>query len=108
MIAELRCRTGLPLLECRRMLESATLSEYKRIGGDAGHSCRVDPVEDDPQFATVLLRATLEVDAELAGEDRKRMGFCFLFWYTKQRILRDRYGVDWRTPHELNPQFLFD
>ena len=66
MVADLRRRTGLPLLACRRMLESATLAEYKRIGGEHGHHCRVDPAEDDPQLATVLLRATLEVDAELA------------------------------------------
>jgi hypothetical protein len=108
MVAELRRRTGLPLLECRRMLESATLAEYKRIGGEYGHQDRVDPAEDDPQLATVLLRATLEADAELASEDRNLMGFCNLFWHSKQRILRERYGVEWRTPIELNPQIMFD
>jgi hypothetical protein len=101
MVAELRRRTGLPLLECRRMLQSATLAEYHRIGGGSDDHCRVDPAEDDPRFATILLRATLEADAELAGENRNRMGFAPLFWHTKQRILRDRYGVEWRTPVEL-------
>lgn len=108
MVAELRRRTGRPLLECRRMLESASLAEYKRIGSEYSHHYRVDPTEDDPQLATVLLRATLEVDAEMAGEDRNMMGFCNLFWRTKQRILRERYGVEWRTPVELNPQIIFD
>jgi hypothetical protein len=108
MVAELRRRTDLPLLECRRMLEAATLAEYKRISGQYGHDYRVDPSEDDPSFATVLLRATLEVDAELTGEDRAVMGFCHQFWHTKRRILSERYGVDWRTPVELNPQILFD
>jgi hypothetical protein len=108
MVAELRRRTGLPLLECRRILESATLAEYKQICGDHDRTCRVDPAEDDPQLATVLLRATPEVDAELARENRNMMGFCHQFWYTKQRILRERYGVVWRTPVELNPQIIFD
>jgi len=90
------------------MLESTTLAEYKRICGDYDRSIRVDPAEDDPDLATVLLRATLEVDAELAGENRNLMGFCHVFWHTKQRILRERYGVEWRTPVELNPQILFD
>jgi hypothetical protein len=90
------------------MLESATLAEYKRIGGDYGCHYRVDPAEDDPRLATVLLRATLEVEVELAGEDRTQMGFCHLFWHTKQRILWERYGVDWRTPVELNPLIIFD
>jgi hypothetical protein len=108
MVAELRRRTGLPLLECRRMLEAATLTEYKRISGECGHHYRVDPAEDDPNLATVLLRATLEVDAELEGEDRNILGFCHLLWHTKQRILRERYGVEWRTPVEWNPQIIFD
>ena len=108
MIAELRRRTALPLLECRRMLEAATLADYQRISGEYGHRYRVDPAEDDPQFATVLLRATLDVDAALAGEDRTITGFCHLSWRTKQRVLRERYGVEWRTPVELNPQIIFD
>ncbi len=108
MVAELRRRTGLPLLECRRMLVSATLAEYKQISGEYDHHYRVDPAEDDPQLATVLLRATLEVDSELAGQDRNVMGFCHLLWPTKQPILRERYGVEWRTPVEMNPEVLFD
>lgn len=108
MVAEVRRRTGLPLLECRRMLEAATLAEYKMIAGEHGHRYRIDPAEDDPQLATVLLRARLEADAELAGVDQNDMGFCHLLWHTKQHILREKYGVEWRTPAELNPQITFD
>jgi hypothetical protein len=108
MAAELSRRTGLPLPECGRMLASATLAEYKRVAGGHAPAYRVDPAEDDPQLATVLLRATLEADAELAGEDRDAMGFCHLYWHAKQRLLRHRYGVEWRTPAELNPQINFD
>ena len=68
----------------------------------------ITPAEDDPQLATVMLRATLELDAELADEDRNIMGFCHLFWHNKRRILRERYGVEWRTPVELNPQIIFE
>jgi hypothetical protein len=107
MVAELRRRTRLPVVECQRMLVSATLAEYKQICGEHAHQYQVDPSEDDPQLATHLLRATLEVDAELAAEDRNIMGFCHLFWHTKKRILRERYGVDWRTPAELN-EIVFD
>jgi hypothetical protein len=108
MVAELRRRTGLPILQCRRMLESATLAEYKQIGGEHGGHYRVDPTEDDVGLATVMLRVTLEVEAELAGEDHNRMGFCHLFWHAKQRTLRSRYGVEWRTPVELSPLMIFD
>jgi hypothetical protein len=107
MVAELRRRTGLPLHECRRMLDAATLAEYKRIAGVAGVHYPVDPAEDDPAMATVLLRATLEVEAELAGEDHTEMGFCHLRWRCKQRVLRERYGVAWSRPDQLS-SIVFD
>jgi hypothetical protein len=107
MVAELRRRTGLPLQECRRMLDAVTLAEYKHIGGDVGGRYPVDPAEDDPAMVTVLLRAALEVDAELAGEDHTEMGFCHLFWRCKQRVLRERYGVEWSRPDRLS-SIVFD
>jgi hypothetical protein len=107
MLAEIRRRTSLPLHECRRMLEAATLAEYKRIGGDYGRHFPCDPAEDDPAMATILLRATLEVEAELAGEDRTVMGFCHLLWRCKQRVLRERYGVEWSRPDQLS-SIVFD
>jgi hypothetical protein len=107
MVAELRRRTGLPLHECRRMLDAATLAEYKRLGGDYNQHFPCDQAEDDPAMATVLLRATLEVDAKLPGEDRTAMGFCHLLWGTKQRVLRDRYGIVWSRPDQLS-NIVFD
>src|SRR4051794_31247167 len=98
MVAELRRRTGLPLHECRRLLDAATLAEYKRIGGDPSRHYPCDPAEDDPAMATVMLRATLEVEAELVGEGHDQEGFCHLLWRCKQRVLRERYGVEWLRP----------
>ena len=88
------------------MLEAATLAEYQRIAGEYGHHYRVDPAENDPTLATVLLRTFLEVEVELAGQDRG-MGFCHLFWRTKKRVLREKYGVEWQSPQELN-EIVFD
>ena len=107
MVAELRSLTGLSMHECRRMLDMATLAEYKRIDRDASQHYPCDPAEDDPAMATVLLRATLEVDAELACEDHTAMGFCHLRWRCKQRVLRERYGVEWSRPDQLS-SIVFD
>lgn len=119
MIAELRRRTGLPVVECVRILKECSLDEYQLItrrtanvvhGAYSRGKLKVvlDTTEDDPRLATVMLRATLEADALLAEEDPEDLGFCHLFWRTKKRILRERYGVPWRTPAELNPDVCFD
>ena len=51
-----------------------------------------------------------EVDrqvTELIGEDGG-LGYCHLFWAEKKRILRERYGIDWKTPAERYPGVIFD
>ena len=51
MVAEIRRRTGLPLHECRRMLEAATLAGSTRNGGDYGKPRPSHPAENDPPAA---------------------------------------------------------
>ena len=36
------------------------------------------------------------------------LGYCHLFWNTKKRILREQYGIDWKTPAEEHPGIIFD
>ena len=38
----------------------------------------------------------------------KQIGYCHLFWEKKRKILKDRYGIEWRSPSELNPETDFD
>jgi hypothetical protein len=68
-----------------------------------------DPVEDDPRYAEVFARIDAEVDAALADHpQRGAMGFCHVVWGTKKRLLKNKYGIDWRSPDEMNPQVIFD
>jgi hypothetical protein len=63
-----------------------------------------DPIEDDPRYREILERADAETREELAGKERN----CYVFWKVKKRILKERHGLDWKTPAELNPTVLFD
>jgi hypothetical protein len=36
------------------------------------------------------------------------MGYCHEFWAAKKRILRRKYGIEWRSPAEMNPGTMFD
>jgi len=31
-----------------------------------------------------------------------------LFWGEKKRILKEKYGINWKTPAELNPETMYD
>ena len=36
------------------------------------------------------------------------LGYCHSYWAVKKRILKEQYGIDWRSPAELNPHILYD
>jgi len=68
-----------------------------------------DPIDDDPQFAEIL--AEVEKATEEALKDhplRGGLGFCHVYWETKKSVLKERYGIEWTTPAELNPNVIFD
>ena len=65
-----------------------------------------DPIENDPKYKEILASVDMEIELEL-GESRP-LGYCHLFWSMKKQILKDRYGIDWKSPSELNPHIDFD
>ncbi|TWU48967.1 hypothetical protein Poly51_48710 [Rubripirellula tenax] len=66
-----------------------------------------DSIERDPEIAPLIDEADKMTEEELANEKR-RMGFCHLYWRTKKRILKEEFGIDWKTPAEMNPGVMFD
>jgi len=66
-----------------------------------------DPKEDKPEYRTIFEEAEKLTQMELK-DIPKDFGFCHRYWYTKQRILKERFNVNWRTPAELNPHICYD
>lgn len=67
-----------------------------------------DPQEDDPKLKILIDAADKEADTILAIYERRGMGFCHLFWETKQQILLTKHGIKWRSPAQMNPHTRFD
>ena len=44
---------------------------------------------------------------EMLGYDGY-IGYCHDFWSAKKQILREEYGIDWKTPAERYPTIIFD
>ena len=110
MVEMVQESTGWEVAKCQRVLRSATTEEYMAAGGEGPEDDHCyDPIEGDPAFAAILLRATLEAAAEADRVTSEgEYGYCHEFWFQKQRILRKRYGVWWQSPAELNPNDEFD
>ena len=65
-----------------------------------------DPVERTPLWEEIFYEVEEECYRHLKGSPRG-MGFCFGYWAEKRGVLA-KYGIDWQTPHMMNPRVMFD
>ena len=94
-------------LQRRRLYFQRRAVAKQRLRDHSGTGRLHDPIEDDPALQPVIAEAEALADAELSGRPRGR-GFCHVFWRTKQRILRDRFGVTWFSPADMNWGVIYD
>ena len=67
---------------------------------------KFDDVERSEEWERYIYEVEKKVDAEMKGTPRG-MGFCFGYWSAKRSVL-ERYGIEWRSPRQMNPRVLFD
>ncbi len=72
----------------------------------------IDPIERDPNLKETIQdserQARERLDRELGEGWDTRLGSCYIFWREKKRILKEKHGIDWKSPKELNPDVIFD
>jgi hypothetical protein len=91
------------LEECQKLCEQPPLPAKPASG------IRRDPIEQDPRYADIFKNIDAEINALLANHPQKgSMGFVHIIWETKQRVLKQKYNINWKTPAEMNPQIMFD
>lgn len=95
--------------ECRALCESLADPPADAKPERASSGLARDPVEDDPRYADAFRSIDGEVKAEMAASgDTQRRGSVYRYWAIKKRILKTKYGIDWRDPGEMNPHVIFD
>lgn len=68
---------------------------------------RRDPVEWSADYERVIDEADKRIYSILEGYPRG-MGFCLAYWSTKTQVLKEYYGIEWRSPAVMNPGVMFD
>jgi hypothetical protein len=88
-----------------------------------------EPIEDDDPIIVEFFK-TLRADNKAQDEIRKKrieeakellptdptraaqllskLGSCHTLWSLQKQILKEKYGITWYTPAELNPDVKFD
>lgn len=54
-----------------------------------------------------MLKLRLLLEERFANAPRQ-MGFCFHYWNAKRELLDEEYGIEWRSPSQMNPHVIFD
>lgn len=69
-----------------------------------------DPIESDPAYADILAEAEAAARENMGiiGLTEQSMGACHFIWGGKKQYLKEKYGIDWKSPAELNPGCCFD
>ena len=64
-----------------------------------------DPIESDPKIKMILVAATEEARAEIVAAGQNiGWGHARRVWLVKQRILREKYQIEWKSLADLNPE----
>ncbi len=92
--------------DCLNLLEerppfSEEREEYLTTG-----LARADEVEySDPYL---LIERELETLVREETGEGDYLGYCHLYWSVKKKVLKEKFGIDWRSPSERYPGIIFD
>jgi hypothetical protein len=124
--------TGRPIMECKQYLSSISVTDRNRVleslraGKERGESFFRDPIEFDPnvrpKFEEICKEAgeivrewqqervrRLQLESpELAKAASTGTGLCHRHWALVKQLMRERHGIEWRSPSDMNPGVLFD
>ena len=65
-----------------------------------------DPVELTKEYKAIKRKLEKKIIAKIGRNNGK--GYRFLYWAAKKEILKAEFGIDWKSPRELNPRAKFD
>ena len=70
---------------------------------------RHDEIEYNEKYIELFKKVNKEVE-ELLDEQgvEKTLGYIHIFDSKKKEILKSKYGIDWKTTSEMNPDILLD
>lgn len=71
-----------------------------------GH-LRKDPIEYSYRWEEIYYDLEKELNERFANAPRQR-GLCYHIWNAKRELLKDKYGIEWRSPAQMNSRVRFD
>lgn len=79
-----------------------------RGNGTSWTELKTDSQEDDPAKAEMFRQTRIEVRAWMDAKGIKGLGSVHSYWGEMRRILKEKHGIEWKSPSELSPFTIID
>lgn len=67
---------------------------------------KTDPIELTDKYLKIELELERLIRKEIGGGGYRE--FCHKYWWTKKNLLKEKYGIEWKSPVDMNPGVIFD
>ncbi len=68
-----------------------------------------DEIEDREEYKEIFKNVEEEVKKFLENKGvKKGLGYIHIFEKLKKQILKEKYGIEWKTTSEMNPDVMID
>ena len=68
-----------------------------------------DPIEEKEELKEIFEKVDKDVEKVLMEEGvGKGLGYIHIFDSYKKKLLKEKYGIEWKTTKEMNPGVLID
>ena len=63
---------------------------------------------DEAKMKVLIAKEYMPDNPQMAASVLEQLGSCHRIWSMQKTILKEKYGITWYTPAELNPDIIFD
>lgn len=68
-----------------------------------------DSIEDKEEYKKIFQKVELETEEILKDKGiKKGLGYIHFFENYKKKLLKEKYGIEWKTTQEMNPNIRID
>ena len=67
-----------------------------------------DPTEESIEYLAIEAAVDRQIRRKIGDRSHYGLGYCDIYWAEKKRILKEKYGIEWKSISELNPYVCFD
>lgn len=88
------------LVNYAHRIDKVTLNMNKTIEDKLYYQLNRNPIEQTKRYQ--MIKDAVDEETHNQAGQSFGLGFCHVIWEKKKNLLKEKYGIDWHSPQELN------